>query len=72
MNKEQMAQIDNNAQDRLNLANNYIKWKWTKFTHKKSRDLFQRERRGGMGAVGGGEGEVRAASQYSDLSNAPQ
>lgn len=41
MNKEQMAQTDNNYQDdrlKPNCINNYIKWKWTKLTYKKSRD----------------------------------
>lgn len=37
LNKEQMAQIDNNYQDRLkpNHINNYVNWKWTKLTYKK-------------------------------------
>lgn len=37
LNKEQMAQTDNNYQDRLkpNHINNYVNWKWTKLTYKK-------------------------------------
>lgn len=46
LNKEQMAQIDKNYQDRLkpNHINNYVNWKWTKLTYKKVEIVRQKRK----------------------------